>query len=81
MFPKWLPMILALCVSSCGPEIQKPSEPPPISGAVICTESQDERSAHAEALGEVPDDLLLRLVDILKTGVALIRTLDAGCAA
>lgn len=67
-------MILALCVTGCVSATQKPSEPPPVIGAVICTETQALRTSHAAALEKTPD------LDVLKTGVELIRKLDAGCA-
>jgi hypothetical protein len=60
--------------TGCVPVTQTPSEPPPISGAVICEETRQERTAHAAALAETQDER------VLMTGALLIRKLDAGCA-
>lgn len=68
-------MIPALCATGCVTATPKPSEPPPVSGAVLCEETRAERTGHAAALEKTPD------LDVLKTGVALIRKLDLGCAA
>jgi hypothetical protein len=45
-----------------------------VIGAVICTETQGLRTSHAAALEKTVDE------NVLRTGVALIRKIDAGCA-
>jgi hypothetical protein len=72
--PKLLWAMIPLSFASgCVPVTQTPSEPPPISGAVICEETQQERTAHAAALAETQDER------VLMTGALLIRKIDAGC--
>jgi hypothetical protein len=67
-------MMTVLCVTGCVAATPEPSEPPPISGAVICIETQAERTSHAAALERDGGP------DSIRTGVALIKKLDAGCA-
>ncbi len=66
--------MLPLLVSACVPATQKPPEPPPISGKVMCLEMQAERAELAASLANSDDERAVMAAD------ALLTEFDASCA-
>jgi hypothetical protein len=75
--------LLTLWLSGCVTATPTPVEPPPVSGKVICEETQAQRTKVASDIGKISDGLMQAdpaVGALVVSAGTLVIQVDAGCA-